>query len=853
MFRGRGRRAHGAVLTLAVLAASAAGPTSDASGSVPSARVRIGKLPRLSPSAKVIGALAASTPMHVTLALKPPDPNALAAYARAVSTPGSSAYREYLTTAQFARRFGATAGELAAVTRSLAAHELPPPSVSANHLSLEITASAAQVQRAFSLTLRRMALANGKRAVVASASPALDRQVAGDVQAVIGLSTLSAPRPQMLRPGLVRPSAARRLAASSAPRVATGGPQACSAASSAASSQGAHTADQIASAYRFSALYGAGAEGQGVTVALYELEPNDPADIAGYQACYGTNAPVSYIQVDGGAGTGPGAGEAALDIENAIGLAPQANFLVYQAPNSNQDSPGSGPYDLFRQIISDDRAQVISVSWGSCEPLQGASNVRAESTLFQEAAIQGQSIISATGDQGSEDCNGGNGLPDPSLAVDDPGSQQFITGVGGTTLGALGPPPAESVWNNGGNTTGMLGTQGGAGGGGLSQIWPMPSYQSGAPASLHVIGAHSSGSSCGNVGGFCRQVPDVAADADPSTGYIVYWNGSGAAGPLQPSGWQAIGGTSAAAPVWAALLADADSSSSCGGSRIGFANPALYQAAGSSYGSYFNDVTSGNNDFTATNGGLYGAGPAYDMASGLGSPKAAALAVGLCSDALQVKNPGTQVSTVGQPVSFQVATNAPAGARLSFAASKLPSGLSVSKLTGRISGKPRRIGSSSVTVSATDQGLALRSAAFTWKVVGAPTVSQLSLTGVGAGHPRLALTITAGNGAPQLTSATIGLPRGLSFGRIVGNAKVTGANGRRVSFSARLVGGRLQLVLAKPAQRIRLTVSGSGIKAAGGLVANARRGRAARVTLTLTTTDAGRHIVGINARTTPRG
>jgi len=849
---GRERRARGAAVTLLALVLAAAGPASSGAASARNARVRIGELPRLSQSAKVIGALAAGTPMHVTLALKPRDPAALAAYAQAVSTPGSNAYRDYLSTAQFAQRFGASTGELGAVSASLGAHGLPPASISPNHLSLQVTASAAQVQRAFSLTFRRMALAGGKRAVVASAPPALDGQIAGDVQAVIGLSSLSAPHPQMLRPGLVRPSVARRLTAGIAPRVATGGPQACAAASSAASSRGAYTADQIASAYRFSALYGAGAEGQGVTIALYELEPTDPADIAAYQACYGTSAPVSYVQVDGGAGTGPGAGEAALDIENAIGLAPRASFLVYQGPNSNQVSPGSGPYDLFRQIITDDRAQVISVSWGSCEQLQGPNNANGESALFEEAAVQGQSIISATGDQGSEDCNQGNGLPNASLAVDDPGSQQFVTGVGGTTLGSLGPPPGERVWNNGGNPTNLLGAQGGAGGGGVSQIWAMPTYQSGAAPSLHVIGPHSTGSSCG-VSGFCREVPDVAADGDPNTGYIIYWNGAGAAGPLEPSGWQAVAGTSAAAPLWAALVADAESSSACRGSRIGFANPALYRAASSSYGTYFNDITSGNNDFTGTNGGLYGAGPGYDMASGLGTPKADALALGLCADALQVKNPGNQVSTVGRAVSFQVATNAPTDARLSFTASNLPAGLSISRSTGRISGKPQRIGSSSVNLAATGRGLVLRSAAFTWKVVGAPTVSQPSLTGVAAGRPQLALTIVAGARAPQLTSVAIGLPRGLSFARILRNVKVTGPNGRRASFGARIVHGRLVLTLAKPAQRIRITISGSAIKAAGGLVANARRGRAPTVTVTVTTTDAARQRIGISARIRPRG
>ncbi len=851
MLRTRGRTAaRAAVVVLAAGAVS--GSASVATGASLSRTVRISEQPRLASGARVIGAVAASTPVHVTIALKPRDSSALAAYAREVSTPGSSVYRDYLTPEQFAQRFGASASELAAVTASLRSHGLPPGSISANHLSVRIAGTAAQVEHAFSFTFRRMALASGRRAVVASAAPALDRKIAGYVQAVIGLSSLGAPRPLSVRPAVLRPAAKGRLAARTEPRVATGGPQPCQAASSAAASQGAFTADQIASAYRFSGLFGAGAEGQGKTIAIYELEPNDPADIAAYQACYGTNASVSYVQVDGGAGSGPGVGEAALDIEQVIGLAPKANLVVYQAPNANVDSPGSGPYDLYTQIVTDDRAQVVSVSWGSCEQQEGAGNAHAEATLFEEAAAQGQSMVVVAGDNGSEDCNGTGGIPNPQLAVDDPASQPFATAVGGTTLNSLGPAPSEIVWNNGGNASGLLAVQGGASGGGVSQIWAMPSYQSGAATALHVIQANSSGSSCGFAGPYCREVPDVSADADPSTGYIIYWNGSQTAGALQPSGWQAIGGTSAAAPLWAALLADVDSSPACRGSAIGFADPALYRAAGTAYNAYFNDVTSGENDFTNTNGGLYRAGPGYDMATGLGTPNAGALGAALCADALQIDNPGTQTSTAGQQVSFQVRTNAPSARNLSFSASGLPSGLSINRSTGRIAGRAKGIGTSSVELFATDRGLAFRPAFLTWKVIGPPTVSQDSLSGVGSGQPTLALTLTAGSKAPELSSASIGLPKGLSFVSLAGKVTVTGKNGRRVAFGSRILRGRLQITLARPAQKLRIVIGGGAIRATDGLLANVRRHRGAVLTLTVTTTDAGRHSVAMGARLRPR-
>ena len=276
----------------------------------------------------------------MTVVLKPRDPSALAAYAEAVSTPGSSLFHRYLTPDQFGARFGATQSEAQAVSASLHAHGLNPGAVAPNRLSIPVTASAGQVEHAFSVSFRRLALPGGARATAASAAPALDPSIAPDVQAVLGLSSTETLHPEYQRAML---GGARRSGLThSTSHTATGGPQPCSQASSAGQQQSAYTADQIASAYGFSSLYQAGDEGQGQTIAIYELEPDDPNDIAAYQSCYGTHASVSYIPVDGGAGSGEGSGEAALDIENAIGLAPRANFLVYQGANSNSGAPGSG-------------------------------------------------------------------------------------------------------------------------------------------------------------------------------------------------------------------------------------------------------------------------------------------------------------------------------------------------------------------------------------------------------------------------------------------------------------------------------------------------------------------------------
>ena len=206
-----------------------------------------------------------------------------------------------------------------------------------------------------------------------------------------------------------------------------------------------------------------------------------------------------------------------------------------------------------------------------------------------------------------------------NLAVTDPASQPGVTSVGGTSY-ALGPPPTETTWNGGPIADG-------AGGGGMSSTFAMPAYQDA------VLGSSGSGQGTCS-GGVCREVPDVSADADPATGYIIYDTSNG------PTGWTVYAGTSAAAPLWAAVLAVVSSADGTW-SGDGFLNDALY-ALGSSGTSYFNDVTTGNNDYNGTSSGQYPAGPGYDMATGLGTPIASALATGLTRIPLDVAVSGTQ-------------------------------------------------------------------------------------------------------------------------------------------------------------------------------------------------------------------
>jgi subtilase family serine protease len=761
--------------------------------------------------ARVTGRLPANRLLHVTITLRARDSGALASYARAVATPGSSVYHQYLNPSQFGRRFGASVRTVAVVRRALRSRGLPAGRLSRGRLSLSLSARAGSLERALRLSLLELRLPGRRAAVAASASPEL-KGVGGQVQAIEGLGSLAAPQPL-----LVRGPRARHTGQPARPAVATGGPQPCAAARNAAASAGAYTSDQIAAAYGFPGLFTAGDLGSGVTVAVYELEPVDPSDLAAYQSCYHTDAAISYVPVDGGAGSGAGSGEAALDVENLLSYAPGARILVYEGPNSSSGMPGAGPYDTFSAIINQDRAQVVSISWGECEQALGSADAGAENTLFAQAAVQGQTIVSAAGDSGSEDCFGSGTIPQPQLAVDDPASQPFVMGVGGSRLSSIGPRPTESVWNDGGTTTGLL--QPGAGGGGVSALWTMPPAQRDAAGSLGVLGPGASGSPCGNPGGYCRQVPDVAASADPTAGYEIYWNGSGQA-PGEPSGWQTIGGTSAAAPVWAAIMALTDASHSCRSAPVGYVLPALYRAGGNVYGADFNDVRSGNNDFTGTNSGRFSARAGYDEASGLGSPNASSLAASLCALGLRLKAIAAQHSARQASVRLRLGYADAPGARPSLHFFGLPSGLRFDSTRRSVTGRPRRTGLFHVTVIARDAQGALAHQLFTWRVGGAASLRAPTVTGLGGPRPVVTFTLSAGRNAPALRRLVVTVPAALQLHSTRGISVTSGHRNVRVRTS--LARGRLQIRPSRAYNHIRIRLATPGLSSASGRAGKSR-------------------------------
>ncbi len=325
---------------------------------------------------------------------------------------------------------------------------------------------------------------------------------------------------------------------------AVGSPQACSAATRAAGSSN-YTSTQLADAYGLSQLLDEGRTGAGQTIGVIEFEQFSNSDISAFENCYGLNNPTRVVTVDATpTGSSSGSGEAALDIELAAVSAPSASLVVYEAPN-NIDVAA---IDLYNRIAAEDVAQVVSTSWGFCEQDNDAGAAAQENAIFQRMAMQGQTMVAASGDSGSEDCFGADGRT--QLAVDDPGSQPDVVSAGGTTL-IGGATASQAVWNN--CLSQSFGTcqqasVNGAGGGGFSAVWPRSSWQ---PVLMSAPNE--------------RVVPDLSLDADPHHGVVIYWGG-----------WLDFGGTSAVAPSLAGFLADTNQGCN---SRVGLVGPALYAAS----------------------------------------------------------------------------------------------------------------------------------------------------------------------------------------------------------------------------------------------------------------------------------
>jgi subtilase family serine protease len=343
------------------------------------------------------------------------------------------------------------------------------------------------------------------------------------------------------------------------------------------------TAPQVASLYNFPA----GTDGTGQTIAIIELGGGyTQSDLDTYFSGLGLATPsVTAVGVDGGSNSPgqPADGEVELDIQVAGAVAPKAAQLVYFAANTDQGFINA----IAQAVHTTPPPIVVSISWGQSEDQWSEQSRNSMDGVFADAAALGVTVTVAAGDNGSsDDPNSTSGVH-----VDFPASSPHVLACGGTQLiGNLSTNTitSEVVWNE-------LANNEGAGGGGVSDVFPLPSWQAnvGVPT---IAGGTSTG----------RGVPDVAGNADPVTGYLVVVDGK----------QQPIGGTSAVAPLWAGLIARLAQAT---GKKFGLLQPLIYggvTAGAAAQG--FNDITQGNN-------GAYSAGPGWDATTGLGSPNGQAL------------------------------------------------------------------------------------------------------------------------------------------------------------------------------------------------------------------------------------
>ncbi len=350
------------------------------------------------PAIRIAGAVAATAEVTGAVALRLRDPAAVTAFIDGVSSPRSPAYHHYLARGEFARRFGPGAAAVAAVERQLRGDGLTVRGVSANHVLVGFTGTAAVAEAAFHTGLRRVALAGGGAGQATTSAVSLPAAIAPDVTAVIGLDRLVSERsaaPAARDAGRAPAATAHSAAAVMPP--GPGGPAACAAAK-ALQPDGALTLDQVAGAYGLDPLYQAGDLAAAQTIDVIEYEPFEVSDIAVFDRCYfgaGHVGQVTVTSVDGGPGTGPGSAEAALDIEDISALAPGATIHVFQAPNMNSMFSA---LDNANAIAEADDADQVSVSWGLCEAAlqQGAPGAQqVENEIFEQIAAQGQTVFAA--------------------------------------------------------------------------------------------------------------------------------------------------------------------------------------------------------------------------------------------------------------------------------------------------------------------------------------------------------------------------------------------------------------------------------------------------------------------------
>lgn len=603
------------------------------------------------PAARDLGTLAAvgaTSDITVTIPLKLHNVEEATTLLESLSDKGSANYHRFLTTQQFRAKFGPADDEVAAITAYFAANGLV--AVREGTTTLQVTGKPAAIERVFQVTLHQYEVpaeagAAAYRFHAPTSAPKVPAEISGLATGVVGLNS----RPKYV-PHLVKAAA-------------SGSPVAklkeTGSGTGLINPLGSLTVADFDKYYDVSPLVAKKITGEGRTLAIVTLASFTTSDVFKYWKSLKldvSSSRLKVINVDGGPGApsdASGSDETTLDVEQSGGIAPGADIIVYQAPNTDQAF-----LDAFVSAIESNKADSISTSWGEWEwyddkangpvtdPYTGktVSGLKAVHELLLQAALQGQSVFAAAGDAGAYDANDGTGQtpPDYSLAlsVDNPASDSFITAAGGTTLAgkqSYALPnggtwtvniPQERVWSwdylvplctDLGYDPIACGIFPVGGGGGVSFEYALPFYQMGVagiqktqpdqafidedtvpPTTVLDLPAHYAG----------RNVPDASFNADPDTGYVVFYT-SDKTGFSEATFW---GGTSFVAPQLNGVVALLGQFVH---GRLGLLNVPLYELlqSGGAYSGKsapLNVIKYGNNDF------YYGR-DGYSPAAGVGT------------------------------------------------------------------------------------------------------------------------------------------------------------------------------------------------------------------------------------------
>jgi kumamolisin len=572
----------------------------------------------------------------VDIVLKIHNKEALAQYINDTVTPGNENYRHYLSVDQFSSQYAPSSTETDAIVKYLQSFGLST-SVYPDNLVITAKGQVKHINDAFNVNLQKAGY-KGKAFHATKKNPIVPAKIGEDILCILGLTDYS-----NLASNSVTPFEQQNVDTPN-------------------SLNGSLAPKDLIQHYQANDLYEKGATGQGQTIGIVTLADFNKQDAYDFWKAAGINVKANRINkmnVDGGSDF-TGYEETALDVEQSGALAPDANINVYVAPNSD-----TGFVDGFAKAINDNVAQQISVSWGQSETLinnavqqkvEASQYAEAFNQLFMQAAAQGISTFAAAGDAGAYDTSRGTNYYD--LSVDNPADSPYITAAGGTTLpqhwtsraGATVNVDNERAWGwdylyplfekYGFTPDSNPGYFFQGGGGGFSSVFATPNYQKNVPGvntfngvklfdiSSDLTSASPSSSPTlvngtyeGQDGNGARNMPDLAMNADPETGYAIYVSAAGQ--PGSNPRWYEIGGTSIVAPQLSGFTALINSA---GNTKVGFWNPQIYRFAQETDSPFHPLTDQGTNNDNLFYTGSGQPGTVYNQATGLGTPDISALA-----------------------------------------------------------------------------------------------------------------------------------------------------------------------------------------------------------------------------------